>query len=189
MNALKALQNRIQGWLPKEPRVAYSSKTVKPRWRKSSWVALSLIAITAVAFIAYTGVQTFMRYSNPQADITANYFEKSLNCTSVNVGDTVEVKVLVDWHGYVFPEFKRQIQIIDAYPEGNFELVSGNNTRQYSGYGGGEAFQYLLKVTSSNNASIELPKPRLILDNAEIPLKGANTGLELTVVSEQEKET
>jgi hypothetical protein len=187
MNTKRSLQNRIRGWFPQEPRLAYAVKATKPRWRKPVWIALSLIAITAVAFIAYTGVQTFIRYSNPQSDVTANYFEKALNCTSANVGDVVEVKVMVNWHGYILPEFKRQVQIIDAYPDGNFELVSGNNTHQYNGYGGGEAFQYLLKVTNGTDAPIELPKPKLILDGAEIPLTGANTSLELTIISEEEK--
>ena len=178
MNSKNRLQNRLRGWLPKEPKLSYSNNPLKPRWRKPQWIALSLITIIALSFTAYTGVQTFIRYSNPQADITANYFEKTLNCTAANPGDTVEVKVLVNWHGYIFPEFQRQVQIADSYPESNFELVSGNLTREYSGYGGGDQIQYLLKVTAGTGV-IELPKPILCLDNTEISLSGQTPSIRL----------
>ncbi len=177
----KKWQDAVRGWLPKEPVVAYANKPLKPRWKKPAWIALTLVTMIALAFASYTGVQTFIRYSNPQADVTASYFEKSLNCSKANVGDVVEVKVLVGWHGYIFPEFKRQVQIIDSFPESNFQLVGGNNTYQYSGYGGGDQFKYLLKVTKAEAGPIELSKPRLYLDSAEIHLTGSITVLGLTV--------
>ena len=179
MNAWKGWWSRIRGWLPKEHIVAYTNKPLKPRWKKPTWIALTLVTVIAIAFATYTGAQTYLRYSNPQADVTASYFEKSLNCSTVSVGDIVEVKVLVGWHGSIFPEFKRQVQIIDPFPEGNFKLAGGNNTYEYDGYGGGDQFTYLLKVTSDGSGSIELPKPRLYIDNSEIHLTGANVVLEL----------
>jgi hypothetical protein len=183
MNVKKSLENRIRGWLPKEPITAYANKPLKPRWRKPTWIALTLVAVIALAFATYTGVQTYLRYSNPQADVTASYYEKSLNCTTASVGDIIEVKVLVGWHGYVIPEFKREVKIIDPYPESNFELVGGSNTYQYSGYGGGDQFKYLLKVIGDGAVSVELPNPRLYLDKAEIPLTGTSTVIDLQTAS------
>ena len=170
--------SRIRGWLPKEPIGAYANKPLKSRWRKPQWIALTLVAVVALAFVIYTGVQTYLRYSDPRLDVTASYFEKSLNCSTASVGDVVEVKVLLGWHGYVFPEFNRQVKIIDPFPENNFELVGGNNTYEYVGYGGGDQFTYLLKVIGAEAESMELPKPRLYLDNTEILLNGQTAILE-----------
>ncbi len=174
MNRKEALEKVVLGWLPKESSLAYASKRSKRRWRKPAWIAFTMVALIAIAFAMYTGVRTFIRYSNPQADVTASFFEKTLNCTKASVGNIVEVKVLIGWHGHLLPEFKRQVKIIDPFPESNFKLVGGNNTYEYSGFGGGDQFEYLLEVTSSNAGSIELPKPKLYLDNTEISLKGSS---------------
>jgi hypothetical protein len=186
VNAKKSFQLRVRGWFPQESNITYATQTVKPRWRRPVWVALTLVIVVALAFAAYAGAQTIIRYSNPQADVTAAYFEKTTNVTNAKDGDTVEVNVTVYWHGYVVPEFKRQVQIIDAYPKANFELVIGNNTLQYSGYGGVNPLHYLLKVTHGNGASIELPKPRLILDDTELPLTSVTAKLEWTPTPQQE---
>lgn len=183
---MRKTKKLIRGWLPKEPTVAYANKPLKPRWKKPTWIALTLVTVIALAFVTYTSVQTFIHYSNPQADVTASYFEKSLNCSKANVGDVVKVKVMIGWHGYIFPEFKRQVQIIDPFPESNFQLIGGNNTYQYNGYGGGNQFTYLLKVVGDNSVSVELPKPRLYLDNSEILLTGADVVIELQANSETE---
>ena len=82
----------IRGWLPKEPFAAYANKPLKPRWKKPAWIALTLVAVIALSFLAYRGIQIYINYINPQADVTASYFDKSLNCTTANVGDIVEVK-------------------------------------------------------------------------------------------------
>jgi len=182
----ESLKNRIRGWLPKEPITVYASKAAKPRWRKPYWIAFTLVAIVGLAFATYTGVQTYLRYSNPQLDVTASYYEKTLNCSTASIGDVVEVNVLVGWHGYVIPEFKREVKIVDPYPESNFELVGGNNTYQYSGYGGGDQFKYLLKVIGEDFGSVELPKPRLYIDGSEIPLMGTSAILEIQASSESE---
>lgn len=146
MNAKKRLENRIRGWLPKEPSLAYAQKEVKPRL-KPYWKTFSIVIVMIVLFsITFVSVRTYMRYSNPQADVTASYFEKTLNSSKASVGDVVEVKVLVEWHGYVIPEFKREVKITDPFPESNFKLVGGSNIYESSGYGGSYQFKYLLKV-------------------------------------------
>ncbi len=175
MGNIKQLLNRIHGWLPKEPKLAYAAK---PHWRKPAWIAITFTVVIALCFAVYAGVQMYIRYSNPMADVTASYFEKTLNCTTANVGDVVEVNVRVYWHGYALPEFKREVNITDPYSEGNFELIEGNNTCQYVGYGGDNHFRYLLKVTGNSTVSIELPKPRLYLDKMEIPLYNEDQSFE-----------
>lgn len=179
MSKKRFLENHLRGWLPKEPIAAYANKPLKPRWKKPAWFALTLVAVIALSFFAYRGVQTLIYYSIPQTDITAAYFEKSLNCSTANVGDVVEVQVRVYWHGHVFPEFKRQVEIVDSYPENSFELISGNNTLKYSGGGGDNHFTYLLKAIGSDIESIELSKPRLYLDNTEIPLYSQSESFEI----------
>lgn len=166
----KNSQTLDRGWLPKEVTIAHSANTVKPRWRNPAWIALTVVTVCALSFAGFTGVQTYIRYSNPQADVTASYFEKTLNCTQATIGDVIEVNVLVGWHGHIFPEFKRQVKIVDAYPD-NFELIRGNITRHYIGYGGGDQLQYQLKIIAGNG-SIELPKPELYLDNIPVSLSG-----------------
>jgi hypothetical protein len=186
MNLKKYIEKSIRGWLPKEPITAYASKASKPRWRKPYWIAFTLVVIVGLAFATYTGVQTYLRYSNPQLDVTASYYEKALNSSIANVGDVVEVKVLAGWHGYVIPEFKREVKITDPFPESNFKLVGGSNIYESSGYGGSYQFKYLLKVIGEESVSIELPKPRLYLDNSEILLSGESTVIELQTFSEPE---
>jgi hypothetical protein len=180
------IRNRFRGWLPKEPIIAHAFKMSRPRWRKSYWIVFTSIAVVGLAVATYTGVQTYRRYSDPQLDVTAGYYEKTLNCTSANVGDVVEVYVLVGWHGHVIPEFKREVSIVDPYFESSFELVGGNNTYGYSGYGGGDQFTYLLKVIGNDTQSIEMPKPRLYLDGSEISLNGTNAVLEVQMISGSE---
>ena len=180
MGLKRHLEKQVRGWLPKESSIAYVHKQLKPRWRRPVWLALSLVAVVALAFFAYRGVQTLIFYTDPQADVTASYYGKALNCTSARVGDVVEVSVYVYWHGHVVPEFKRQVEIIDPYPESNFELISGNesnfgllsfnNTLQYSGSGGMAQLKYQLKVIHNDIETIELPKPKLYLDGTEIQL-------------------
>jgi len=178
MNPKKYLENRIRGWLPKEPIVVYANKPLKPRWRKPSWIALTLVALVALAFATYVGVQTYLRYSYPRLDVTASYFEKTLNCSSASVGDVVEVKTRVGWHSYVIPEFKRDVKMVDPFPESRFALVNGTNVYEYEGYGGSDQFTYELRVIAEEGV-VELPKPRLYLDNVEIPLSGTSPTLNI----------
>ena len=127
-----------------------------------------------LAGVVYLGVNTYLRYSNPLMDITASYYEKTVNSTAVGVGDVVEVRVLVGWHGYVIPEFKRNMKIVDPFPESFFALASGSNVYESSGYGGSYRLKYLLRVVGGEGISTEFPKPRLCLNNVEIPLSGTS---------------
>lgn len=167
----------FRGWLPKEVNITHSAKSAKPRLRNPAWIIFTVVTVCVLAFAVFTGIQTYIRYSNPQTDLTTSHFEKTLNCTQATVGDVVEVNVLIDWHGHVLPEFKRQIQIIDAYPD-NFELINGSTTRQYNGYGGSDWFQYLLKVTGGTG-TVMLPKPELYLDNTVVSLSGQQPNIQL----------
>jgi hypothetical protein len=141
----RSLEKRIRGWFPQTPKLS-CDRAVKPRWRKPQWIALTAVAVLGVAFFAYLWVQTCIRYSDPRADVTASYFEKTLNCSTAKAGDIVEVTTRVGWHGYIFPEFKRQVTIFDPYPQDSFQLVGGNNTYSYVGHGGSDAFTYHLRV-------------------------------------------
>jgi hypothetical protein len=49
MNALKALENRLRGWVPKEYRIAFAQKVSKPYWWKPLWIISALgIALSAL---------------------------------------------------------------------------------------------------------------------------------------------
>jgi hypothetical protein len=178
MNVKKSLENLIRGWLPKEPSRAVAHETLKPRWRNPYWLTLTLVVAVALAGVVYFGVNTYLRYSNPLMDITASYYEKTVNSTTANVGDVIEVKVLVGWHGYVIPEFKRDVKVVDSFPESRFVLVNGTSVYEYKGYGGSDQFTYELRVIAEGNV-VELPKPRLYLDNVEIPLAGTSPTLNI----------
>jgi len=181
MNLKKSLERCVRGWLPKEPSRAFAHKTLKPRWQNPYWITLTLVLVVALAGIVYIGVNTYLRYSNPLMDITASYYEKTVNSTTAGVGDVVEVKVLVGWHGYVIPEFKRNVKIVDPFPEGYFSLASENETNVYQseGYGGSYQLKYLLRVVGGDSESVEFQKPRLYLDGVEIPLSGTSPTLEI----------
>jgi hypothetical protein len=170
----RKLLNRIQGWLPKEPSLAYASQASKPRWRKPFWITFVVIAVIALAAVAFVAVSILVRYANPLADVTASYCEKTVNSTTAKVGDMLEVNVFVYWHGYVIPEFKRNVKIIDPFPEGYFSLASENETNVYQsqGHGGSYLFKYSLRVIGTDGTSVEFPEPRLYLDGVEIPLSG-----------------
>ena len=174
---LKTLRNRIRGWLPKEP-VLQANKQQQLRWKNPRWITLTLVAVIAIVFVAYSGVQTYIRWSNPQLDVTASYFEKTLNSTSVHVGDSVQVTFRVGWQGYVLPEFARNVKVVDALPENGFVLVDGTNIYEYSGSGGSDQFTYTVKVTGQVGV-VELPKPTLFLDGNEIALNGESPKLEV----------
>ena len=179
MNPKKDLENRIRGWLPKEPKMAYEHKPSKPNW-KPYWKVISIVAVLIVlSSVAFVGVRTYLRYSDPKADVTASYFEKTVNCSTASIGDIVEVNVLVYWHGYVIPEFKRDVKIVDPFPENNFILASESNVYESSGYGGSYQLKYLLKVIGEESEPTELPKPILYLDNIEIPLKGISPTIDV----------
>lgn len=139
-----------------------------------------VVIVIVLAGITFVAVKTYIHYSNPLMDVTASYYEKTVNSTTVNVGDIVEVKVFVYWHGYVFPEFKRDVKIVDPFSEDYFALASGSNVYEYKGRGRSCLFNYSLRVVGGEGLSIELPKPRLYLDSVEIPLNGTISTLNIS---------
>ena len=51
MNVKKNWKNQVRGWIPKEYRVAFAQKMVKPIWWKPLWIVSALgIIISALAF-------------------------------------------------------------------------------------------------------------------------------------------
>jgi hypothetical protein len=150
-------------------------KEPKPRWRQPLWLGLFLVSVVAFASIVIVGAATLIRYANPLADVTSSYYEKTVNCTSAKIGDVVQVNVTVYWHGYIFPEFKRNMKIIDPYPENRFRLADENETNVFHshGYGGSYQLEYSLRAIADDAATIELPEPTLYLGNVKIPLSHA----------------
>ena len=190
MNLKEQLGKRIRGWLPKESIMSYMHKPSKPKW-KTYWKTLSIVVVVIVlAGLTFVGVQTYVRYSNPAMDVAPSpYYEKTTNGTAVGIGDIVEVNVWVHWHGYVFPEFKRNVKIVGPFPESSFALIGETNIYESKGYGGSYHLKYLLKVIGEEAISIDLPKPRLYLDNVEIVLKGTSPFLKLQNFVESEVKT
>jgi len=179
MNLRKHLAAFVHGWLPKEPKTIYLHKSSKSRWRKPYWIALTLVSVVVLSGFAFQGVNAYLRYSNPAIDTTACYYEKTVNCSTASVGDIVEVNVQVYWHGYVFPEFKRNVKIVDSFPESSFILVTEDNVYESSGYGGSYQLKYLLKVVEGECVPVELPEPTLHLDNVAVPIEGTSPTLKL----------
>lgn len=179
MNLKKYVENRIRGWLPKESSRAYVHKPSKPRWKPYLKVISIVAVLILLSSVAFVGVRTYLRYRDPKADVTASYFEKTVNSTTINIGDTVEVKVTVQWHGYVLPEFKRDVKIVDPFSETYFVLANETNMYESSGYGGSYQLKYTLQAIAGEGLSIELSKPKLYLDNAEIPIEGTSPTLNI----------
>jgi len=181
---IKEHLNCIRGWLPKESNMAYMHKPSKPSW-KTYWKTLSIVMVVIVLVgIAFVGVRTYMHYSNPAMDVAPSpYYEKTTNSTTVAIEDIIEVNVWVHWHGYVLPEFKRNVKIVDPFPERYFSLARENETNVYQsqGYGGSYPLKYLLRVDSGEGSSAEFPAPRLYLDDVEIPLSDTSTTLKIAI--------
>jgi hypothetical protein len=172
MNPNKHVEKSIQGWLPKEPKIAYVHKLSKPSG-KPYWKVISIVAVLIVlCSVAFVGGRTYIRYIDPKADVKASYFEKTVNSTTINIGDNIEVKVTVYWHGYLFPEFKRDLKIVDPLSETYFALANETNMFESTGYGGSYQFIYTLQAIAGEGLSAELPKPRLYIDNVEVPVEG-----------------
>ena len=78
MNPKKYVENSIRGWLPKEPKMVYAHKSSKLTWNPY-WKVISIVAVLIVlSSVAFVGVRTYLRYSDPKADVTASYFEKTV---------------------------------------------------------------------------------------------------------------
>jgi hypothetical protein len=112
-----------------------------------------------------------------------------VNCSTASVGDIVEVNVQVYWHGYVFPEFKRDVKIVDSFPESNFRLITEGDVYESTGYGGSYQLKYSLKVVEGEGVSVELPEPRLYLDTVEVSPEGTSPALRLQNFAESNMRT
>jgi len=132
----------------------------------------TFIILLAVA-IAY-GVQVWIRKVNPLMDVPRAEFDKTVNVTRVRIGDVIKVEVFIGWHGHVLPEFRRDVKIVDPFPEDYFILVDESNICEYRGRGPGPGFSYSLKVVGGLAESVMLPKPIFYLDEVEIPLSGTS---------------
>ena len=184
MNLKKSLERRVRGWLPKTLSMAIAHKTPKPRWRNPYWMTFMLVVVVAMAAVTFVGMRTYIHYSNPAMDVAPSpYYEKTANSTTVGIGDILEVNVWVHWHGYVLPEFKRNVKIVDPFPEMYFSLARENETNVYQmqGYGGSYHLKYSLRVDSGEGSSAEFPAPRLYLDDVEIPLSDTSTTLKIAI--------
>jgi len=133
-------------------------------------VFLAVIAGLAVAY----GIEVWMRKTNPLIDVPSAEFRKTVNATTVGVGDVLRVEVFIGWHGHVLPEFTRHVEVVDPYPEDRFILVDGSNRYEYYGTGPGPGFTYTLKVVGGQGETVQLPPSRFYLDGVEIPLSGTS---------------
>jgi hypothetical protein len=50
MNALKSLENRIRGWIPKDYRIAFGQKVSKPSWWRLLWISAIVANILWLLF-------------------------------------------------------------------------------------------------------------------------------------------
>ena len=139
-----------------------------------------ILIVIVLAGISYIGVKTYIRYSNPLVDVIAGYYEKTVNSTDLAIGEIIEVEVFVYWHGYVLPEFKRDVKIVDPFPEKYFAIESVSNVYESKGAGGSYLFKYSIRVLRGEDLYFELPKPRLYLDNIEIPINGTSPNLNIS---------
>ena len=138
-------------------------------------LVIASILLTAIAGLAAAyGIGVWMRKANPLIDVPSAEFQKTVNMTTVRMGDAFRVEIFIGGHGHVLPEFTRHVRVVDPYPEDCFTLVNGSNTYEYHGGGPGPWFTYTLKVVGGKGKTVQLPTPRFYLDGVEIPLSGTS---------------
>jgi len=145
--------------------------------RRSEMVVLAVASIflTVIGGLAVAyGIEVLMRKTNPIMDVPSAEFQKTVNATTVRMGDVFKVDIFIGWHGHVLPEFKRQVKVVDPFPEDYFTLESGSNIYEYRGGGPGPWFAYTLKVVGGQGKTVQLPPPKFYLDGVEIPLSGTS---------------
>jgi len=76
-------------------------------------LASAFLTVIAGLAIAY-GVEVWMRKTNPLMDVPSAEFLKTVNTTTVRVGDILRVNVFIGWHGHVLPEFTRHVKTVDC---------------------------------------------------------------------------
>jgi len=62
-------------------------------------IFLTVIAGLAVAY----GIEVWMRKTNPLIDVPSAEFQKTVNATTVRMGDVFRVDIFIGWHGHVLP--------------------------------------------------------------------------------------
>jgi len=136
-------------------------------------LASALVTVVAGLAVAY-GIEVWMRKTDPLMDVPSAEFQKTVNATTVRVGDAFKVSVFIGWHGHVLPEFTRLVRAVDFYQEDYFILVSGSNVYEYRGGGPGPSFTYTLRVAGGQGETVQLPPPMFYLDGVEVPLNGTS---------------
>jgi len=134
-------------------------------------VASAFLTVIAGLAVAY-GIEVWMRKTNPLRDVPSAEFLKTVNATTVKMGDVLRVDIFIGWHGHILPEFTRHVKVVDPYPEDYFILVNESNICEYHGGGPGPGFTYRLKVVEGGGKTVQLPPPKFYLDGVEIPLSG-----------------
>jgi hypothetical protein len=71
------------------------------------------------------------------------------------------------------------VKIVDVIPQEGFVLVDGTKSYEYTGGGGSDQYTYALKIIGQADETVELPKPKLYLDNAEIYLSGTSPTIQV----------
>jgi len=138
-------------------------------------IVIASIFSTVIAGLAVTyGIGVWIRWTNPLIDVPNAEFLKTVNATTVRIGDVLRVDIFIGWHGHVLPEFTRYVKVVDPYQEDYFILVTGSNTCEYHGGGPGPGFSYTLKVVGGQGKTVQLPQPKFSLDEVEIPLRGTS---------------
>lgn len=169
---LNKKHEKILGWLPKTSSIACANNQSKSIWRRPIWLAIILITLVGLSIVTFLGANALICYTDNNG-ITPTYFERTINCTSMpKIGDELEVQVSVYWPGCASDRFVQQVDIVDSYSESNFQLVSGNNGLQNSGYGCCGHFTYVLKVIGDDVGSLYVSFPQLYIDGTEVSVIG-----------------
>jgi len=141
-------------------------------------VAFTFLTVIAGLAVAY-GIEVWMRKTNPLVDVPSAEFLKTVDMTTVRMGDVLRVGVFIGWHGHVLPEITRHVKVVDPYPEDYFTIVNGSNICEYHGGGPGPSFTYTLRVVGDQGKIVQLPPPKFYLDGVEIPLSGTSPQIQI----------
>jgi len=147
-------------------------------WKIALVLAYAFLTVVVGLTVAY-GIEVWMRKTNPLTDVPTAEFQKTLNMTTVRMGEVFKVDIFIGWHGHMLPEFTRHVKVVDPYPEDYVILVNGSNIYEYHGGGPGPSFAYALKVVGGQGKTVELPPPKFYLDGVEIPLSGTSPQIQI----------
>jgi len=148
-------------------------------WKIALVFTYALLTVIIGLAVAY-GIEVLMRKTNPLIDVPNAEFQKTVNTTTVGMGDVFRVGIFIGWHGHILPEFTRCVKVVDPYPEDFFILVNGSNICEYHGGGPGPGFTYTLKVVGGQGKIVQLSPPEFYLDGVEIPLSGTSPSIQIS---------